>query len=77
MTLSVSIPHDPLAGQGARRDSSRRDLAAPPLIRPFMAHPGRDVTPDLVSTATEFNVARLTMSIRARFTSINIRYTAG
>ena len=33
--------------------------------------------PDPLSTATEFNVARLTMSIHARFTSINIWYTAG
>jgi hypothetical protein len=31
--------------------------------------------PGPLSTATEFNVARLTMSIYAGFTSINIRYT--
>ena len=33
--------------------------------------------PGPLSTATEFNVARLTMSIYAGFTSINIRYTSG
>ena len=32
--------------------------------------------PGPLSTATEFNVARLTMSIYAGFTSINIRYTS-
>ena len=31
--------------------------------------------PGSLSTVTEFNVARLTMSIYAGFTSINIRYT--